>query len=283
MFVNHYLLFSSANLRIILHLRNHFYIFAVIFGDTRCLCEKNTDLTNMKPIVYKTLTWFVFPVVIILISWAIVHGIMEPVKFNKEKAQREEVGIQRLKDIRTIQSAFKSETGHYASTIDSLKNFYNDGSLVVKMQFGSQDDSIAVANTEAFKKELKKRNPRISKEEMELALYQEAKAGGRIISVSNQKVAVKDTLFNSRPNFCIDSIFVIPFCGEPVKMETVVKQVSGVPVPLFEASMLYKQLLKGMDNQLRINLDAERIDTGRFPGLMVGSITAPNNNAGNWE
>lgn len=237
----------------------------------------------MKPIVYKTLTWFALPVIVVLLCWAIVHGIMEPVKFNKEKAQREEVAIQRLKDIRTIQSAFKSETGHYASTVDSLKDFYNGGSVVVKMQYGSQDDSVAVANTEAFKKDLKKKNPRISKEEMELALYQEAMAGGRVISISNQKIAVKDTLFNARNNFNIDSIFVIPFCGEPVKMETVIKQVSGVPVPLFEASMLYKQLLKGMDNQLRINLDAERMDTGRFPGLMVGSVTAPNNNAGNWE
>ena len=33
----------------------------------------------------------------------------------------------------------------------------------------------------------------------------------------------------------------------------------------------------------RINLDAEREDQGRYPGLQVGSITAPNNNAGNWE
>ena len=47
--------------------------------------------------------------------------------------------------------------------------------------------------------------------------------------------------------------------------------------------MPYRSLLKGLDNQLRINLDAEREDTGRYPGLKVGSVTAPNNNAGNWE
>ena len=71
--------------------------------------------------------------------------------------------------------------------------------------------------------------------------------------------------------------------GEPVIMEAVVKTVSGVPVPLFEAKMPYKALLKGMDNQLRINLDAEKRDQNRYEGLQVGSITAPNNNAGNWE
>ena len=45
-----------------------------------------------------------------------------------------------------------------------------------------------------------------------------------------------------------------------------------------------------MDNQLRINLDAsekekneKKYGTSDFSGLKVGSITAPNNNAGNWE
>jgi len=47
--------------------------------------------------------------------------------------------------------------------------------------------------------------------------------------------------------------------------------------------MPYKELLKGLDNQLRINLDADQRDKNRFEGVQVGSITAPNNNAGNWE
>jgi hypothetical protein len=66
-------------------------------------------------------------------------------------------------------------------------------------------------------------------------------------------------------------------------MESTIKTVSGVKVPLFEASMPFKSLLKGLNNQLRINLDAEREDQGKYKGLQVGSISAPNNNAGNWE
>ena len=38
-----------------------------------------------------------------------------------------------------------------------------------------------------------------------------------------------------------------------------------------------------MDEQLIINLNAERESTNRYPGLMVGSIENANNNAGNWE
>jgi len=95
---------------------------------------------------------------------------------------------------------------------------------------------------------------------------------------------VKDTLFAHRDDFVVDSLKYIPFSGgQKVLMEAIVKTVSGVPVPLFEAKMPYKALLKGMDNQLRINLDAEKKDQNRYEGLQVGSVTAPNNNAGNWE
>ena len=227
-------------------------------------------------VFYKILTWFILPVAILALIWANVNSVMKPVKFNKEKAVRETVAIQRLKDIRTLQSAFKAETGHYASTMDSLQTFYKSGEIMVNMMVGSQDDSVAVANTAA----LKKKKPKITPAEM----LQLSEAGQRLVFSIKNKIAVRDTLFNNREDFCVDSLAFIPFSGkDSVIMNTVVKQVSGVPVPLFEACMPYKQLLKGLDNQLRINLDAERNDTGRYPGLMVGSITAPNNNAGNWE
>ena len=54
-------------------------------------------------------------------------------------------------------------------------------------------------------------------------------------------------------------------------------------VPLFEAKVPFAKLLNGMDHQLLVNLIFERTDTDRYPGLMVGSIDNPNNNAGNWE
>ena len=66
-------------------------------------------------------------------------------------------------------------------------------------------------------------------------------------------------------------------------MEATIKTVSGVQVPLFEARMPYRALCKGLDNQLRINLDSDRKDQNKYEGLQVGSVTAPNNNAGNWE
>ena len=209
--------------------------------------------------------------------YLIYSSIMKPVNFNKQKERREAVAIQRMKDIRTLQVAYKSVNGKYVSTIDSLKNFYENGKMEVVMQIGSADDSIAWTHTE----KIKKANRKITPEKL-LEMYN---AGDKnlVFSVVTQ-IPVKDTLFLRRDDFCIDSLATIPFSGgAPVIMDADVRMVSGVPVPLFEAKMPYKLLLKGMDNQLRINLDAERKDQNKYVGLQVGSLEAPNNNAGNWE
>lgn len=214
---------------------------------------------------------------IVALTYAIYSSIMQPVNFNKQKDKREAVAIQRLKDIRTLQTAYKSVNGKFVSTVDSLKAFYETGKMAVVMQIGSADDSIAWAHTE----KVKKANRKITPEKL-LEMY-EAGDKNLVFSVVTQ-IPVKDTLFLRRDDFRIDSLKYIPFSGgEPVEMEADVRMVSGVPVPLFEARMPYKKLLRGLDNQLRINLDSDRRDQNKYEGLQVGSITAPNNNAGNWE
>ena len=213
----------------------------------------------------------------VLLAYLIVRSIMKPVEFNKQKAYRESVAIQRLKDIRTLQVAYKSENGKFLSTVDSLKAFYENGQMTIVMQVGSMDDSTAVAHTE----KIKKANRKITGAD----LYKMYLAGDKDLVFSvESKIAVKDTIFRTREDFCIDSLKTIPFSGgQPVEMTAITKQVSGVQVPLFEAKMPYRALLKGMDNQLRINLDADRRAQNKYEGLQVGSVTAPNNNAGNWE
>jgi len=229
----------------------------------------------MNSIVRKVFTYLLLPAAIVGLTYALVTSIMEPVEFNKHKDYRQDIAVQRLKDIRDLQVAFKNVNGHYTADIDSLKAFYNEGKMKVTMQIGSKDDSLAMANTQA----LKRRNPRIKPEDM-LKLYQQ---GQSLVFTIENEIAVKDTLFHTRDNFRVDSLAFIPFCGDSILMESTVKKVSGVNVPLFEAKMPWKKLLKGLNNQLRINLDAQLEDQGKYQGLMVGSIDAPNNNAGNWE
>ena len=218
--------------------------------------------------------------IICLLAWLTVKSVQKPVKFNNELKARSEVGIQRLKDIRTLQVAFKSVNGRFSPSVDSLKIFYETGKMDIVMQIGSNDDSIAVANTEA----IKKANKRLKPAEMTAKLAEAYAAGTKVVFSTVTEIPVKDTLFNNRPDFCIDSLFYIPFSGKQrTEMESTIKTVSGVQVPLFEARMPYKALCKGMDNQLRINKDAECRDQNKYEGLQVGSVTAPNNNAGNWE
>ena len=228
----------------------------------------------------KLLTWLILPALIVLLTYLLVQGIMQPVKFNEQKAFRESVAVQRLKDIRDLQVAYKNVNGKYVSTIDSLKKFYTDGKIKVVMQVGSKDDSLAMINTKKVTAKLRG----LKGEKLNQKLYELYQAGEKNLVFSvNSEIAVKDTLFCDRPDFQVDSLSMIPFSGEPVQMSAITKMVSGVRGPLFEAKMPYSARLKGLDEQLIINLEAEKDDQGRYAGLMVGSIDAPNNNAGNWE
>ena len=228
----------------------------------------------------KIIVEIVLAAVICLLAWLTVKSVQKPVQFNNEVAARSQVAIQRLKDIRTLQVAYKSVYGRFTPSVDSLKLFYERGSMDIVMQIGSNDDSVAVANTEAIKKANRKLNP----EQMTAKLQEAYAQGTKVVFSTVTKIPVRDTLFNNRPDFSVDSLAYIPFSGGArTEMEATVKTVSGVQVPLFEARMPYRALCKGLDNQLRINLDASRVDQNKYEGLQVGSVTAPNNNAGNWE
>ena len=234
----------------------------------------------MGTIIRKVFTYLIFPICIAGLVYLNVESIKEPVEFKKHKEYRESVAVQRLKDIRDLQVAFKNVNARYASTIDSLKLFYNEGKMKITLQVGSKDDSLAMANT----KKMSQKYSYLKKEKLQQKLYELYLAGEQnlVFEVSHD-IAVKDTLFNDRTDFCIDSLAFIPFSGDSIIMESTVKKVSGVNVPLFEASMPYKSLLKGLNHQLIVNLNAEREDQGRYKGLQVGSVSQPNNNAGNWE
>ena len=229
----------------------------------------------------KLLTYFIFHVCIIVLAYLLYRSISEPVKFNTERDQRLAVGIDRLKDIRTLQVTYKDTYGHYAPVMDSLIDFYNNGKITIMRQIGSEDDSVAVLHTEAVKKSLRN----LKGEKLMEALYDLYEKGdNNLIIRIPQLTEVKDTLFRNRPDFKVNDLRYIPFSeGDTVIMRSIIKQVSGVDVPLFEAQMPYWSILKGMDHQQIVNLVAEREDTGRYPGLMVGSIENANNNAGNWE
>ena len=222
----------------------------------------------------KIFTFLILPLAIVGLVYAIWQSVQEPVQFQHDQKAREVIAIQRLKDIRDLQDAFKGKYGHFTASIDSLVDFYNNGQVTIKKQIGSMDDSAAVANTEA----LKKKNRKITNEQL-LEYYEK---GMNLVLTLDVNIPVKDTLLK-REGFKIEDLKVIPFSNKPILMDAVIKVVSGVDVPLFEACMPYEDYLIGLERQYIINLKCEAEDMGKYPGLKVGSVDAPNNNAGNWE
>lgn len=199
----------------------------------------------------KVLTIVVLPIIAIVIGYLIYTSIQEPVIFEKERRFREKIAIERLKDIRTLQVAYKSKHNKFTSNIDSLIDFYNNGQITVIKKVGSMDDSLAVAQKRVFRDSI--------------------------------RIAVRDTLLK-REGFIVDSIKYIPFSGKKeIEMKAIIGKVSGVDVPLFEANIPFEILLNDLNRQLLVNLKSDREQVGKYPGLKVGSIEAPNNNAGNWE
>jgi len=124
---------------------------------------------------------------------AIYRGVMKPVNFDKELSARSTVAIQRLKDIRTLQVAYKGEKGRYTASMDTLLDFYTNGQMKIIMQVGSEDDSLAMAHTG----EIKKKNRNITGAQ----LYELYKAGdNNLVFAVETSIEVKDTLFNNRPD-----------------------------------------------------------------------------------
>ncbi len=201
--------------------------------------------------IFKVLTYVVFPIAIIVLVYLNYESIMEPVRFDNEVERREAVAIDRLVSIRTLQEAYKTGHRRFLSTTDSLIDFYKNGKITIVRQIGSMDDSVAVAEG------------RVSRDSIE--------------------IFVKDTLLKGKGSL-IDSISFIPFSGgKRINMQSVVRKVSGIEIPLFEATIPYDDLLNGLDRQLIVNLKAEKEDMHQYTGLKVGDIENPNNNAGNWE
>lgn len=199
----------------------------------------------------KTVYQILLLIAIVLLSYFVYESIMSPIRFNKNKDKRYAKTIERLKDIRTAQLAYRSENDKFTGSFDTLINFVKHGEFRVVRQIGSLDDSVAVAK-------------------------------GLVVR-DTVRISVKDSLF--RVGYPVDSLRFVPFTGGKEfelgagNLETG----SGLTVKVFEAKVHNDVLLKGLNRQLVVNLNDLRKKLERYPGLQVGSLTQATNHAGNWE
>ena len=210
----------------------------------------------------KKLFQIVLAVAIVGLIYVIYVQISTPIRFDKETKAKKAQVIDRIKDIRTAQRAFKSKYQHFTASFDSLSAFVLTDTLELERKIVDEDDSAAMA---MLKKSGKK-------------------------NIEKFKIAVIDTIFAPKKvtRQDVENFRFIPGTGNKAQfiMEAgIITTESKVVIPVVECRAPYKAFLDTVAyRQEVINLiDEEQNNFNRYPGVKFGSMDSGNNEAGNWE
>ena len=210
----------------------------------------------------KKLFQIILAVAIVGLVYVIYVQISTPIRFDKETKAKKAQVIDRIKDIRTAQRAFKSKYQHFTASFDSLSAFVLTDTLELERKILAEDDSAAMA---MLKKSGKK-------------------------NIEKFKIAVIDTIFAPKKvtRQDVENFRFIPGTGNKAQfiMEAgIITTESKVVIPVVECRAPYKAFLDTVAyRQEVINLiDEEQNNFNRYPGVKFGSMDSGNNEAGNWE
>ena len=210
----------------------------------------------------KKLFQIILAVAIVGLVYVIYVQISTPIRFDKETKAKKAQVIDRIKDIRTAQRAFKSKYQHFTASFDSLSAFVLTDTLELERKIVDEDDSAAMA---MLKKSGKK-------------------------NIEKFKIAVIDTIFAPKKvtRQDVENFRFIPGTGNKAQfiMEAgIITTESKVVNPVVECRAPYKAFLDTVAyRQEVINLiDEEQNNFNRYPGVKFGSMDSGNNEAGNWE
>jgi hypothetical protein len=183
----------------------------------------------------------------------VVESIMEPVRFNKEKDKREQAVINKLEDIRAGELAYRKINGTYTASWDTLIDFLKNNEFFIVKEVADPNDTTFT----------------------------------KTIRDTLGTISIIDSLYNHRVNFNVDHLKYVPipakfFANEIFELSTGKITRGGVPVQVFESQSHYKVMLKGLDNQLIINLIKKVEEMNKYAGLKVGSLTEASTE-GNWK
>lgn len=184
-----------------------------------------------------------------LLAYLVFDSIRQPVAFENTRREREIKVVQSLKDIRSTQTLFKQTYNRYTANFDSLIEYVRTGELPIVNMIPDPEDTTFT----------------------------------KTINDTVGYIKVIDSLFNSRDNFDINSLRIVPF-SQNVQFELQSGYITrgGLKVAVFEAKTPYSVYLWDLDPQRVNNLRAEQEDLGKYAGLKVGSMDEPST-SGNWE
>lgn len=206
----------------------------------------------------KKITLILIPINIIL-AFLVYNSIDSEVEFNQQAKERIAENVQKLKDLRTLQIAFKRENDVFADNFTSLLDFIQNDSTTIIKSVGETPDSLING--------------------LQITDAQALEMG--LISRDTFYVSAKESVFNedylsSRDNnylFDINQLSLIPNTNTEYNISADVIEKGKVSVQVFEISAAYRDVFSGLD------AENKKYDLNSL--LKVGSMTEASLN-GNW-
>ena len=230
----------------------------------------------------KTAIRVLLTLAIIFLAYICVMSVVTPINFEKQREIREVAVVEKLVDIRTAQNEFRLQHGRYTANLDSLilwlqtgskKEVVKEGALTEKQLEAGMTEAKAVKIIEKAKK---------------TGNYKEVKEQGLEGFVRDTIASpVLDALYHGKyDNETVKDMIIIPYT-DGIQYEAEVNDnyftSQGIHVPLVEVRAHYSTYLGDLDAQELANIIDKEEQLDHYPGLKMGDINEPNNNAGNWE
>ncbi|MBR5464769.1 MAG: hypothetical protein IKU77_03125 [Alistipes sp.] len=210
----------------------------------------------------KKIAQILLALVIIGFVYVIYKQISTPIRFENDLKAKSAQVIERIKDIRTAERAFKSKYQKFTADFDTLANFILNDTLEMERKLVDEDDSVGLA---MLKKQGKK-------------------------NIEKFKVAVIDTIFSPKKLTKEDvmNLRYIPATNNQAQFILEAGQItteSKIVIPVVECRAPYIMFLDTITYRQEIinKIDDDVNNFNRYPGIKFGSMDAGNNEAGNWE
>ena len=204
--------------------------------------------TGIKAVLY---------VISVVLAYQIYLSVMAPITFNKTREERFSSVIEKLKDIRDAQVAYRTVNGEFAKDFESLISFIDTGVYTITQQ---KDSSFMRYN-------------RVYRIDMQV---------DTVVVDTLGTVAVKDSLFKGDSSY--KTLFSVPFAqnGERFEMKAEVVNKQGFDAPVFEASVKKDVVLYDQPKDLLARENAHNsIEEVNVNTIIVGSLTDVST-SGNW-
>lgn len=210
----------------------------------------------------KKIAQILLAVVIVAFVYVIYKQISTPIRFENDLKSKSAQVIERIKDIRTAERAYKSKYQKFTADWDTLANFILNETLEMERKLVDEDDSVGLA---LLKKQGKK-----NVEKFTVAV---------IDTIFSPKKLSKEDIMNMRyiPTTNNQALFILEAGQITTESKIVIPVVEcRAPYIMFLDTVAYRQ-------EIINRIDDDVNNFNRYPGIKFGSMDAGNNEAGNWE